>query len=222
MPVYILENSVIQSLFTKLRDKRTPTNMFWQLLKKLGYLMSFEVFHRENLSEKVEVETVFKRTSGIAFNKKILIVEILRAAVPFASGAIDLADDLGMPRVVGVVDAKRIENSSTDGKKFDIEMRTFKVPHTTPDVPVIIYDPMLATASTMIETVRRIKSQNGSNRIIAVSVVAAEYGVEKLLSEFPDINLYVLAVDREEDRGLNKIGYIVPGLGDCGDRAFGT
>jgi len=224
MKTVVLKTPTLQYFLTMLRDKNTDTYAFRNFLELAGYLMTYEVVNREISPVKKEIETVFEKTEGVKFTTTVIPVMILRAAVPFCEGAIRLLDELRIPRKIGVVDAKRIEESSVNGRIFDIAMTSFKVPKFKSEDIIIIYDPMIATASTMIKTLHEIYNRGNPRKIIIVGVIAAKYGVKRIESEFKDKNLsiYVLAVDDHAVDGLNDKGYIVPGLGDCGDRAFGT
>jgi len=115
-----------------------------------------------------------------------------------------------------------MEASSNDGTDFRIDMGSFKVPDFKKEDIIIVYDPMLATASTLIKILRMIKDKGNCKKLIVCCIIASEYGIERLNTEMPDVIIYALGVDSDEKKGLNKKGYIVPGLGDAGDRAFGS
>lgn len=132
-----------------------------------------------------------------------------------------LLDDIHAKRSIGVVDAKRVEAESSNGTDFKIDLGSFKVPDYRKEDIIIVYDPMLATASTLIRILKMIKEKGACKKLIVCCIISSEYGIERLNTELPDVIIYTLGVDNAENKGLNKKGYIVPGLGDAGDRAFG-
>ena len=219
--ISILDSNVLKNSLSVLRDKNTPPSRFREYVRLAGYISTYEILGSElNLEEKT-IETPIKSTKGFFFNQRILQIVIMRAGLPFAAGGGVLLDQLEIKRDIGVVDARRMDEN-VDGLDFEIEISSFKVPNPK-DSYTIIYDPMLATGATMIEVLKRVKSKGKPKKIIVNSIISAPFGVESIDKFFPDVSIYTLSLDREGAyKGLNKKGYIVPGLGDCGDRAFGT
>ncbi|KYK26370.1 hypothetical protein AYK26_05250 [Euryarchaeota archaeon SM23-78] len=224
MNVNILENPILQNILSTLRDKNTNSNDFRQNLRHAGYLMTYEIIGKECTPEKTNVKTFFKKTSGVKVKESILQIMTLRAGEPLAEGGALLLDEIRSRRSIGVVDAKRVEEAQSSGLEMDfkIDLGSFKVPDFKKEDIIIVYDPMLATASTLIRILRMIKEKGEFKKLIVCCVIASEYGIERLNTEMPDVIIYALGVDSDNKKGLNKKGYIVPGLGDAGDRAFGS
>jgi len=219
--VNILNNNVLKNSLSVLRDKNTSPSLFREYIRLAGYLSTYEILGKELNLEKKPIETPITKTEGFFFNQRILQIVIMRAGLPFAEGGGVLLDQLEIKRDIGVVDAQRIEEK-VNGLDFEIEISSFKVPNPK-DSYTIIYDPMLATGATMIEVLRRIESKEKPLKIIVNSIISASFGVDNINKFFPEVSIYTLSLDRGGTyKGLNKRGYIVPGLGDCGDRAFGT
>jgi len=182
--------------------------------------MAYEVVSREFGTKKSTVRTVFGTPTAMNIGEKALVITIMRAGEPMASGAIDLLDELGIHRKIGVVDAKRSEGGRiVPGRDVGIELGSFKVPRFD-GATAVIFDPMLATGSTVSVVLDRLRSDGHRlKKTVVCSVIASEYGAQTLLCRYGracDLRLYVMALDRKLDRR----GYIVPGLGDAGDRAF--
>jgi uracil phosphoribosyltransferase len=202
-------------LLSILRDKNTPIPIFRDTMKELGRFIAIEIMNNEGFTVK-QVETPL----GLAEYKQpehyedTIIVGILRAALPLVEGMLDVYKKAR----VGFVGAKRVEDSSREGKEFDVVMNYYNIPPINKESLVIIADPMLATASTMVRVLNLLKPKlDEETKVVVASVIAAEYGLERLLTSHPYIKLYTVAVDPV----LNDKGYIVPGLGDAGDRSFG-
>ena len=203
-----------------MRNKETPSPDFREFLRLSGMLTTYEILGREFQMDLEQIETPLKKTYVKTFTGEILQVIIMRAGLPFADGGSVLLDKLNLKRTIGIVDARRVEENA-HGLDFPIEITSFKVP--SPDGKyVIIYDPMLATGATLISVIERLKKMGNPRKIMVNSVISAPYGIEKIEARFPEVIIYTMAMDEEgEFSGLNDKGYIVPGLGDCGDRAFG-
>jgi len=218
--VIIPENNLIKIILGHLRNKETPSPAFREFLRLSGMLTTYEILGREFQMDMEQIETPLKKTYVKTFTGEILQVIIMRAGLPFADGGSVLLDKLNLKRTIGIVDARRVEEDA-HGLDFPIEITSFKVP--SPDGKyVIIYDPMLATGATLISVIERLKKMGNPRKIMVNSVISAPYGIEKIEERFPEVIIYTMAMDEEgEFSGLNDKGYIVPGLGDCGDRAFG-
>ncbi len=209
--VYSFEDSpFIMEILTELRDKNTDSIAFRKGLVKLGRYMGYELTKTMDV-EEVEVETPLERTRGIVVRdrRNVVIITVLRAAIPLMEGLIKVLEHAR----VGIVSASR-------GKapKFEIEMNYIKIPNIKPEDTVIVADPMIATGSTLIRVLKEVSKYGKPKRLIVLGVLAAPEGISRIKKEFPEVEIFVAKVDRE----LNEKGYILPGLGDAGDRAFGA
>jgi uracil phosphoribosyltransferase len=209
--VYSFEDSpFLMEILTELRDKNTDSISFRKGLVKLGRYMGYELT-KTMATEEVEIETPLEKTKGtvVKDRKNVVIITVLRAAIPLMEGLIKVLEHAR----VGIVSASR-------GKapKFEIEMNYIKIPKVTPGDTVIVADPMIATGSTLIKVLREVRKYGKPKRTLVLGVLAAPEGISRIKSEFPDVEMFVTKIDRE----LNEKGYILPGLGDAGDRAFGA
>ncbi len=209
--VYSFEDSpFLMEILTGLRDKNTGAIEFRKGLVKLGRYMGYELTKTMDV-EKVEIETPLEKTEGIVVKdrKNVVIVTVLRAAIPLMEGLIKVLEHAR----VGIVSASR-------GKapKFEIEMNYIKIPEIKPEDTVIIADPMIATGSTLLKVIEEVRKYGTPKRIIVLGVLAAPEGISKIKATYPEVEIFVAKIDRE----LNDHGYILPGLGDAGDRAFGA
>ncbi|WP_297418338.1 uracil phosphoribosyltransferase [Thermococcus sp.] len=209
--VYSFEDSpFIMEILSELRNERTGPIAFRKGLVKLGRYIAYELT-KTMATEKVIVKTPLEETEGILVKdrRNIVIITVLRAAIPLMEGLIKVLEHAR----VGVISASR-------GKapKFEIEMKYVKVPQVRPEDTVIIADPMIATGSTLMKVLSEVKRYGKAKRYVVVGVLAAPDGIRRIKEIYPDVEVFVAAVDRE----LNEKGYILPGLGDAGDRAFGA
>jgi uracil phosphoribosyltransferase len=203
----ITRHPLIQHKLTILRDRRTPTKIFKELVDEIAMLMAYEVT-RGLEEQEAEVETPLERTVGRrVVGEEIVVVPILRAGLGMVEGVLRLIPTAR----VGHVGMSRDEESLEPVEYY------FKVPH-APDVRhFIVLDPMLATGGSAVATLAGLK-RRGARQISFMCLVAAPEGVRELGAAHPDVPIFAAALDRE----LNDDGYIVPGLGDAGDRLFGT
>jgi len=208
--VYSFEDTpYLMETLTELRNANTDNISFRKGLVRLGRYMGYELTKTMEF-ENVEIETPLEKTNGVASKdrKHVVIITILRAAFPLMEGLIKTLESAK----VGIISASR-----GHAPEFNIEMNYVKVPKVTSEDTIIISDPMIATGSTLIKVISEIKKSEKPKRMIILGVLAAPEGINAIKEEFPDIEIFVTKIDRE----LNKNGYIVPGLGDAGDRAFG-
>ncbi len=214
--VNIIDHPLAQALLTKLRDKSTDQIEFRKGLVELGRIIGYEIVRSMDVQKK-EVETplgVKARGVTIPDLEHVVIVQILRAAMPMAEGLVKIFERARM----GVISARRLENTHKKGSlSFDIESTYVRVPKIFSDDVLIIADPMLATGSTIVTVLRSISSKGKPKRKIVASIIATEFGIKRVLKEDDNSEVYTVAIDPE----VNEDGYIVPGLGDAGDRAFG-
>jgi uracil phosphoribosyltransferase len=204
--LFVVNHPLIKRDLTFLRDRNTPSSSFRTILKRLTTLMAFEVTKDLDLLPK-EVETPLETTQGHALKDEIVIVPILRAGL----GMVDAFLELFPEARVGHIGLYRDEETL---KPVDYY---FKFPKNLDKSIVIILDPMLATGGSICAAVSYLK-ERGANKIKVVSLIAAPEGINKLTNEHPDVQIYIAVLDRQ----LNSKGFILPGLGDAGDRIFGT
>ncbi|MBO7195717.1 MAG: uracil phosphoribosyltransferase [Clostridia bacterium] len=203
----VIEHPLIQHKLTIMREKDTPTSEFKQLLDEISMLMGYEIT-RNLPTEDVEIETpicktVQKKISG----KKLAIVPILRAGL----GMVD-----GLLRLVPVARVGHIGLYRDPETHLPVEYYC-KMPPELEERQVIIVDPMLATGGSASDAITMVKNK-GAKNIMMMCLVASPEGVKKVQEDHPDVDIYAAALDEY----LNDHAYIVPGLGDAGDRIFGT
>jgi uracil phosphoribosyltransferase len=203
----VVDHPLIRHKVTILRDRNTPKKIFKELVDEIAMLMAYEA--TANLpTEPADVETPLERTTGARVaGKKPVLVPILRAGLGMVDGILRL-----MPSArVGHIGLYRDHDTL---KPVDYY---FKIPGGAPEREFFLLDPMLATGGSAVEAVSRLKTA-GAARIRFLCLVAAPAGVTALHAAHPDVPIFAAALDRE----LNEQGYILPGLGDAGDRLFGT
>ncbi|MDE1853579.1 MAG: uracil phosphoribosyltransferase [Thaumarchaeota archaeon] len=201
---------MVMEQLTLARDKRTNQVAFRKAIYRLGRFMAYE-FLRTMETQETPVESPLGEVTGrkIKGNDKIVIILVLRAAIPFVEG---MYKNFPMART-GVISAWRGEPP-----RFPIEVNYAKIPVIRKDDVVVIADPMLATGHTLLEVAKRVAKQGKPKRLAFLSVIATMQGINYVAKVFPRAEFYTCAVDP----GLDEHGYIVPGLGDAGDRAFGA
>ena len=206
MALYITNHPLIQHKLTIMRKRETGTLEFRELLKEIGMLMGYEVCRDFPLKE-VEIETPMQKMIAHELDgKKVAVVPILRAGLGMVDGLLTL-----IPAAkVGHIGMYR------DEKTHEPVFYYYKMPEGK-DRMVILTDPMLATGGSACDAIKRLQD-DGYTHIRMVCLVASPQGVERLQREHPDVDIYTAALDD----GLNKDCYILPGLGDAGDRIFGT
>ena len=204
--LHILDHPLIQNKLTRLRDASTTHHNFRLLLEELTAFMVYEITRNYPLRE-VEVTTPLESTVGKVLDVPVVLVPILRAGTGMLGGVLNLIPTAK----VGHIGIYRDPDSLQP-----VEYYT-KLPAELPKAQAILVDPMLATAGSAVAAVDLIKRQGGS-RIQFLCLVAAPEGVEVFSSAHPDVPIYTAALDRQ----LDEQGYILPGLGDAGDRIFGT
>ncbi len=203
----VLDHPLIQHKLSVLRDKSTSKKTFRALVDEIAMLMGYEVTKDLKLEDK-QIETpleamVATKVSG----KKLTLVPILRAGLGMVEGMLRL-----MPSVrVGHIGLYREHDTLQPVDYY------FKIPRDSEARDFIVLDPMLATGGSAVAAVASLKA-HGATRVRFVCLVAAPEGVQTMLAAHPDVQIYAAALDRK----LNEQGYIVPGLGDAGDRLFGT
>lgn len=204
--LHVFKHPLLDSKMAILRDKNTSTKQFKEMVDEIGMLVTYEIT-RELKTKVVEVETPFEKMECKTLATEIVIVPILRAGL----GMVD-----GIRKIIPTAKVGHIGMYRNEKTLIPVEYY-FKLPPINDDTTCILVDPMLATGNSCIRGIDLLKSK-GVKHIIYVGLVGCPEGIKAVLKAHPDVELYLVNVDRE----LNDIGYILPGLGDCGDRLFGT
>ncbi|MGI9334053.1 MAG: uracil phosphoribosyltransferase [Gammaproteobacteria bacterium] len=205
--VTVVDHPLVQHKLALLRSVKTPTAHFRQLLRELSLLLGYEVT-RDLPIEDVELQTPLTTMHApMLAGKKVAFISILRAGNGLLEGMLDLVPSAR----VGHVGLYRDPQTLVAVEYY------FKVPHGLEDRPVVVVDPMLATAHSSIAAVERVK-EAGAHSIKMVCLLAAPEGIGAFQAAHPDVPVVTAAIDER----LNDHGYIVPGLGDAGDRLYGT
>jgi len=203
----IVRHPLVQHKLTILRDRRTPTKIFKELVDEIAMLMAYEATADLTL-EETPVETPLEHATGWRVSgKKLTLVPILRAGLGLVEGVLRLVPSAR----VGHIGLYRDHDTLEPVDYY------FKVPSDAAERDFFVLDPMLATGGSAVSAVASLK-RAGATRIRFLCLVAAPTGVERLTAAHPDVTIYCASLDRE----LNAQGYILPGLGDAGDRLFGT
>ncbi len=196
---------LIKTALTRLRDEKSDHEIFRLHVKLISKLLAAELSKKFELREHV-VSTPLEDTTGYKLRDEIILLPILRAGLGMLEGFLEVIPQAKS----GHIGLQRNEETLLPENYY------YKIPKS--DSPVyIVLDPMLATGGSASEAIRKIKKE-GVKQIFLVSVISAPEGVKKINADHPDITVYTACLDRE----LNEKGYILPGLGDAGDRIFGT
>ena len=202
----VFDHPLIKHKLSIMRDKETSTKDFRDNLDEIGSLMVYEITRDLPLKE-IEIETPMCSMTASKLAKDVVVVPILRAGLGMVSGITKLIPNAKVAHV-GVY---RDENTLEPHAYFE------KYPKNMDDAVVIVVDPMLATGGSAVAALDMVKKQ-GAKNIRLVCLVGAEEGIQNVKKHHPDVDVYLAALDGS----LNENGYIVPGLGDAGDRIFGT
>ena len=207
MGIVVLNHPIVEHKLTILRDKKTGTKEFREIISEIATLLCYEATKDAPLIE-TEVETPVTKTKAKIINEDhYAFIPILRAGTGMVQGIINL-----MPNAkVGHIGLYRNEETLEPVRYY------FKVPKNLDEKEVIIIDPMLATGGSIVDSIKMLKEE-GAKKIKVLCIIAAPEGVKKVEETYPDVEIYAGTVDSH----LNEKGYIVPGLGDAGDRIFGT
>lgn len=205
--IVVFKHPLIQHKISRLRDKATGTNEFRKLVEEIAMLEGYEALS-DLPTELVEIETPIETcmTPMIA-GRKLALVPILRAGLGMVSGILSLVPTAK----VGHIGMYRDEETHEPVEYY------CKLPSPIEERLIVVTDPMLATGGSAVDAIDQIK-KHGGKQIKFMCIIAAPEGVEKLHKAHPDVQIYIGSLDRE----LNKDAYICPGLGDAGDRIFGT
>ncbi|RXT53029.1 uracil phosphoribosyltransferase [Bosea sp. Tri-44] len=205
--VTVVDHPLVQHKLTLMREKDRSTKSFRQLLNEIGMLLCYEVT-RDLPTELIEIETPLQKSmQPVISGKKLVFAPILRAGVGFLDGMLEL------------VPAARVAHIGLyrDPQTLQAVEYYFKAPSDIADRMIVVMDPMLATANSAVAAVDRLK-ERGAHDLRFVCLLAAPEGIARMRDSHPDVRIWTAAIDER----LNDHGYIVPGLGDAGDRMFGT
>ena len=203
----VVEHPLVQHKLSYLRDKETPTVHFRKLANEITLLLTYEAT-KDFPTEDCEIETPLERTTAQRIHgKKVAVCPVLRAGVGMLDGVLSLVSSAR----VGFIGLYRNEET------LEAVQYYMKLPTDLLERDAIILDPMLATGHSSVAAINAVK-EAGAHSVTLVCIVAAPEGIEHVHSHHPDVHIVCAAVDR----GLNERGYIVPGLGDAGDRLYGT
>lgn len=204
--VTIINHALLKHKMSIIRDKNTKTKEFRQTVSEIGSLMAYEVTKNLVLKE-ITIETPICEAKAYALEKDVVIVPIMRAGMGMVDGFINLIPEAK----VGHIGLYRDEET--------LEPHTYyeKFPENFTEATILLVDPMLATGGSAIAAIDILKKY-GCDKITYVGLVGAPEGLAAVTKAHPDVEVYLGALDEK----LNENGYIVPGLGDCGDRIFGT
>ncbi|AHF60562.1 uracil phosphoribosyltransferase [Spiroplasma mirum ATCC 29335] len=206
MSFTVIKHPLILDKLTRMRKKDSNSKVFKENLDEIAQLMAYEIFRDLELNE-FEIETPVARTQGYKIARDIVLFPILRAGLGMVDGIIKLVPNAKIGHIGMYRDEKTMQPHEYFAKK----------PSSIENANVLILDPMLATGGSACLTIEKVKEW-GAQGIKLVCLVAAPEGRDFVAKEHPDVAIYVAALDEK----LNEKGYIVPGLGDAGDRIFGT
>ena len=202
----LIDHPLIKKDITLLRDKKTQPEYFRAAVRRISNILAVEIGKTLKLKE-IKVDTPLEKTKGYKLNEQIILIPVLRAGLSMVSGFLDVIPDCK----VGHIGLQRNEETLKPVEYY------FKIPKVNANSKIILLDPMLATGGSASEALKYLKKKGG-RKIIFACLVAAPVGIKKILKEHSEVEIYSAALDRE----LNNKGYILPGLGDAGDRTFGT
>jgi len=204
--IIVIENSIVKTDITILRDKNTSGEQFRLALERIGFCLALEIAKKIDLTE-IDVETPLEKTKGFKYSENVVFVPILRAGLSLVDSFLRMYP----AAKVGHIGIQRNEETLEPIDYY------FKVPKNLNKSLTIVLDPMLATGGSASAAIKYLKAKDAKHIILA-TIIAAPTGIEKIKNDHPDVVVYTATLDR----GLNEKGYIVPGLGDAGDRYFGT
>lgn len=215
---FVITHALAKDTLSRLRDVGTEQVAFRKGLVKLGRICGYEIIDGAMETEYVAIETPLTETMGeqVSGLDDVVIINVLRAATPFVEGLLK-----AFPRAKqGVISAGRDEEAGMDDdRSFPISVDYVKLPDISPDDTVIVADPMLATGSTMVAVLDRVLAAGSDpDNLFVLSAVSAPAGLLRVTEAYPEASLLTVSIDDHIDEN----GYIVPGLGDAGDRAFRT
>lgn len=204
--LHVVKHPLIIHKLTTMRKATTTTKDFRENLDEIAGLMAYEITRNLPLEEE-EIETPICKTTGYHLKKDVVLIPILRAGL----GMVDGIKKVIPTAKIGHIGLFRDEDTLEPQEYYK------KFPAIIKDATVFILDPMLATGGSAVAAIDKVK-ETGARHISLICLVGVEQGVNNVLNHHPDVDIYIAALDER----LNENGYIVPGLGDAGDRLFGT
>lgn len=201
-----IKHPLIEHKMAIIRNKLTDTKTFRENVNEIGILVTYEIT-RDLQTKPIEVETPIAKTICQTLAKEVVIVPILRAGL----GMVDGIHNVIPSAKIGHIGLYRDEETLLPHAYYA------KFPDVIKDATVLVVDPMLATGGSAIAAIKQVK-ERGAKDIRFVGLVGCPEGIKALQTAYPDVDIYLAMIDER----LNEVGYIVPGLGDCGDRLFGT
>ena len=202
----LINHPLVKRDITILRDVSTPPEIFRAVVRRISIILAVEMSKDFEIS-KIKIETPLENTTGFKLKQNIVLVPVLRAGLGMVNGFLEVIPEAK----VGHIGLQRDEKTLKPVEYY------FKIPSDIDKSKVILLDPMLATGGSATEALKYLKNKGAEDCVFACLVAAPE-GLRKIEQDHKDIKIYLAALDRE----LNKKGYILPGLGDAGDRTFGT
>ncbi len=203
---YLIDHPLIKRDVTVLRQAETSPEIFREAVKRISHIIAMEI-SKDLRTAEFEIETPLEKTTGYKIIDDVVLVPVLRAGLGMVNGFLEIITDAK----VGHIGLQRDETTLKPVEYY------YKTPKNIDSAKVILVDPMLATGGSANEALNYLKKRGAKNLIFACLVAAPE-GIKKLEANHPEVNIFGAALDRE----LNSKGYILPGLGDAGDRTFGT
>ena len=202
----LINHPLVKRDITILRDATTSPEIFRAVVKRISIILAVEISNDFELSG-IKIETPLEKTDGFKLNQSIVLVPVLRAGLGMVNGFLEVIPEAK----VGHIGLQRNEETLQPVEYY------YKTPSNIDKARVILIDPMLATGGSASEAIKYLKKKGAKDCRFACLVAAPE-GLQKLQRDHPEVRIYCAALDRE----LNEKGYILPGLGDAGDRTFGT
>lgn len=203
---YLIDHPLIKREMTTLRNKRTTPDLFRSAVKRISNILGIYIF-QDLPVKQIRIDTPLEKTKGHVVNRNIVLVPVLRAGLGMVSGFLDIIPEAKL----GHIGLERNEETLKPSAYYN------KTPRNLGKSKVIVIDPMLATGGSASAALSFLKKK-GAKDLIFACLVSAPEGIKKLQRDHPEIKIYSAALDR----CLNNKGYILPGLGDAGDRTFGT
>jgi len=202
----LIKHPLVERDITILRDKKTKSEMFRSAVTRISNVLAVEISNAFSLA-RFNVDTPLEKTNGYKLKQEVVLIPVLRAGLAMVEGFLQLIPDSKL----GHVGLERNETTLQPNRYY------LKTPKNLSKAEVILLDPMLATGGSASAAINFLKKR-GSKNLVFACLLAAPEGVKKLLKDHPDVIIFSAALDRQ----LNSKGYILPGLGDAGDRTFGT
>ncbi len=202
----LIDHPLVKTDITVIRDKNTDCETFRAAISRLSNIIAVKLFIDLKLTE-IEVQTPLEETKGFKLKQEVVIVPVLRAGLGMVNGFLQVIPDAK----VGHIGLERDEKTLKPVEYY------YKTPDNLIEHEIILVDPMLATGGSASAAISFLKKR-GAENILFACIVAAPEGINKINEDHPDVTIFGAALDRE----LNNKGYILPGLGDAGDRTFGT